>query len=75
MTQSLQQNSHGLVPSYLAIRRAIGAIGLILPLLLGPLGWLIFGVEIQDNMSSYYHTSLRDVFVGAMCAIGIFLFC
>jgi len=75
MTKPLQQNAQGLVLSYLAIRRAIGAIGLMLPLLLGPVGLLAFGIGIQDNMSSYYHTALRDVFVGSMCAIGIFLFC
>ena len=50
-------------------------IGLLLPIVLGPVGWLVFGIEIQDNMSSYYHTPLRDVFVGSMCAIGSFLFC
>jgi len=61
--------------SYLGIRRAIGVSGLLLPVILGPVGWLIFGIEIQDNMSSYYHTPLRDVFVGTLCAIGIFLYC
>jgi len=38
-------------------------------------GWFVFGIEIQDNISTYYYTPLRDVIVGAMCAIGIFLFC
>lgn len=63
-----------LVLSYVGIRRAIGVSGLLLPILLGPAGWL-FGIDIQDNMSSYYHTPLRDIFVGTLCAIGIFLFC
>jgi hypothetical protein len=67
--------THPLVLSYLGIRRAIGLSGLLLPILLGPVGWLVFGIDIQDNMSSYYHTVLRDVFVGILCAIGIFLFC
>ena len=57
------------------MRRAIGATGLLLPILLGPVGYWAFGIPIQENMSSYYHTALRDEFVGAMCAIGIFLFC
>lgn len=48
---------------------------MLLPILLGPVGFLVFGIPFQDNMSSYYHTALRDVFVGIMCAIGIFLFC
>ena len=47
----------------------------MLPIILGPIGLLFFGIDIQENMSSYYHTSLRDVFVGVMCAIGLFLFC
>ena len=72
---ALSKSTHTLVVSYLGVRQAIGAVGLILPVVLGPVGWLAFGIEIQDNMSSYYHTSLRDEFVGALCAIGIFLFC
>ena len=69
------KSTRTLVVSYLDIRRAIGIIGLLLPVVLGPVGWLAFGIAIQDNMSSYYHTALRDVFVGSLCAIGIFLFC
>jgi len=75
MHPQLSENTRTLVVSYLGIRRAIGAVGLVLPILLGPVGWLLFDIDIQDNMSSYYHTPLRDIFVGAMCAIGIFLFC
>src|SRR4051794_29195471 len=75
MIQDLPQSTRTLVISYLGVRRAIGAVGLLLPILLGPVGWLVFGIDIQDNMSRYYHTALRDVFVGAMCTIGIFLFC
>ncbi|WP_417748128.1 hypothetical protein [Rosistilla oblonga] len=63
-----------LVVSYLTIRRAIGVSGLLLPLVLGPGGWL-FGIPFQHNISSYYHTGMRDIFVGTLCAIGIFLYC
>lgn len=75
MNQGIPESTRTLVVSYLGIRRAIGIVGLLLPILLGPVGWLVFSIDIQDNMSSYYHTPLRDVFVGAMCAMGIFLFC
>ncbi len=61
--------------SYLGIRRSLGFIAFLLPLVLGPVGLFVLGIDIQANMSSYYHTPLRDVFVGAMCAMGIFLFC
>jgi len=63
-----------LVVSYTTIRRAVGVSGLALPVMLLVGGW-IAGIPIQDNMSSYYHTPLRDIFVGTLCAIGVFLFC
>ncbi len=75
MIENVSESTRTLVVSYLGVRRAIGAVGLLLPILLGPVGWLVFEIDIQDNLSSYYHTVLRDVFVGSMCAIGIFLYC
>lgn len=74
MIDNLPASARQLVVSYIGVRRAIGVSGLLLPILLGPCGWLL-GIEIQDNMSSYYHTALRDIFVGTLCAMGIFLFC
>jgi hypothetical protein len=71
----LTERTNSLVLSYVGIRRAIGVSGLLLPVMLGPVGWLFFGVEIQDSMSAYYHTAMRDVFGGTLCAMGIFLFC
>ena len=64
-----------MVVSYLGVRRAVGAVGLALPIALGPVGWLVFDIPFQQNMSSYYHTGLRDLFVGSMCTIGVLLFC
>ena len=63
-----------LVLSYLSLRRAVGTAGLLLPVILGPVGWMA-GIELQANMSSYYHTPLRDIFVGTLCAMAVFLFC
>ena len=74
MTTELPQRASVIVVSYTTIRRAIGVSGLALPVMLLLGGW-IAGVPIQDNMSSYYHTPLRDTFVGTLCAIGGFLFC
>ena len=73
--KQLSNRAHPMVLSYLWIRRAVGALGLALPIILGPVAWMLFGVEIQENMSSYYHTPMRDIFVGVMCAIRLFLFC
>ena len=74
MIPKLTERAEALVLSYIAIRRAVGISGLMLPLALG-LGGLAVEVPIQDNISSYYHTPLRDIFVGTMCAIGVFLLC
>ncbi len=64
-----------MVLSYLGIRRSVGGLALLLPVVLGPIGRFLFGIEIQENVSNYYHTPMRDVFVGVMCAIGLFMFC
>ena len=63
-----------LVVSYLTLRRAVGLTGLALPVVLVLGGWLA-GVPVQDDVSSYYHTPLRDVFVGTLVAAAAFLFC
>lgn len=75
MFDDLPQSTQPLVLSALGIRRAIGVCGLILPVVLGPLGWLIFNIPFQDNLSSYVHTPLRDVFVGLVFAIAVLMFC
>ena len=75
MQKTNSDSDKPLVVSYVSIRRAIGFSGLFLPLLLGPIGYFVFGIEIQDNMSEYYHTPLRNGFVGILCALGIFLYC
>lgn len=61
------------VLSYLALRRSVGIIGVALPFVLA-LGKITFGDPgIESSISSYYHTNMRDVFVGSMCAIAVFL--
>ncbi len=64
------------VLSYLAVRRALGLIGLLLPI-----GLLIYGRLFKDTLrnqdfpnsiSDFYHTPAGDVLVGALCAMGVF---
>ncbi|HTJ69237.1 MAG TPA: DUF998 domain-containing protein [Actinospica sp.] len=65
-----------LAVSYLFLRRAIGLIGALLPIVL-PLGYSITTGkwELLPSVSSYYYTDMRNPFVGALCAIGVFLIC
>jgi len=60
--------------SFRALRRAIGIIGIALPIAL-VLGENQFGRSgILDSISSYYWSdAMRDVLVGSLCAIGVFL--
>jgi hypothetical protein len=63
------------VRSYLAMRVLVGALGIALPLL------LVFGEPIlfdgqpfpRGSLSAYYYSGVRELFVGALCAIGVFL--
>lgn len=69
--------------SYLELRQWLGAVGTLLPFalvfghtflraaVLSPPAWR--GWDLQNSMSSYYYTDMRNVFVGALCAIGAFL--
>ncbi len=72
--QSDDQHS-SLTFSYLALRKAVGWIGILLPFVLMPGGYFIFKENITlKNLSVCYHTGMRDVFVGSLCAISLFLF-
>jgi hypothetical protein len=61
------------VMNYLQLRKAVGIIGFVLPLVLVFGNMILEGAGIQPSISSYYYTDLRNVFVGSLCAIGVFL--
>ncbi len=65
----------GQIYSYLALRNTVGWIGILLPFVLMSGSHFIFGEEVPlFDISMYYYSGMRDVFVGAMCAVGLFLF-
>lgn len=68
-----KQNPH--LISYFYLRKAVGLLGFALPVVL-VVGSVLFGNcnEIQSSISDYYHTLMRDVFVGILSAIALFLF-
>jgi len=59
--------------SFFRLRQALGFIGLLLPFVLLVTHW-IDGITRRPSVSAYYSTSLGDVFVGSLVAIGVFLF-
>jgi hypothetical protein len=58
-----------LIVSYMLLRQVVGWIGTLLPIV------LIVGNAISSttprpgSMSGYYYTDMRNVFVGALCAL------
>jgi hypothetical protein len=59
--------------SYIALRRAVGVLGICLPLLV-TVGGKVFGDFVcQSSISAYFHTNVREVFVGVLSAVGVFL--
>ncbi|MEV0428360.1 DUF998 domain-containing protein [Micromonospora sp. NPDC050495] len=56
------------------LRLGVGSVGIALPIVL-VVGHLIVArrLTLLDSLSGYYHTELRDVFVGSLCAVGVFL--
>jgi hypothetical protein len=72
---TIKADHPALIHSYHSLRKAVGWIGILLPLVLILGHIVIFGGDGPlDNMSVYYHTGMRDIFVGSICAIALFLF-
>lgn len=67
-------NERSSVISYLALRKAIGLLGIALPFVLSLGALILFREGLQSSISDYYHTGMGDVFVGTLCVIGVFLF-
>lgn len=70
-----RQTKNDLIISYKLLRKLIGSIGIFLPVILAA-GMLFFSKEnfVQDSISDYYGTQMRDVFVGFLFVLGFFLF-
>lgn len=61
-----------LVISYLNLRKAVGLIGIALPMVL-VLGMTVLeGFGIEPSISDYYHTIMRNIFVGSLWAMAVF---
>lgn len=58
------------------LRMSIGVVALALPFVLTIGNALqVRRLVLLPSISASYHTGMRDVFVGSLCAIGVFLIC
>ena len=74
---SPMQNSdadNNLVRSFKTLRKLVGILGIALPIVMtvyalafSPCG------NFESSISSYYHTHMRNVLVGILCGVGVFM--
>ena len=70
----VQNDQDRLRLAYLHLRRIMGGLAVLLPVVLAIWGFFIFeDLEILDSISHYYGERTRDVFVGVLFAIAWFL--
>lgn len=67
-------NGENDVRTFMRIRKAIGILGVLLPIFLCVLSAIpFFETQLQSSISHYYYTNLRELFTGVLCAVGLFL--
>jgi hypothetical protein len=69
----LNQENDKLIISYKTLRRLIGILGILLPLINILGGYLIAKTPVQQSISMYYYTNMRDFLVGLMFVVSFFL--
>ncbi|HRH89316.1 MAG TPA: hypothetical protein PLO41_20920 [Rubrivivax sp.] len=67
------QYTSDIADTYFFLRVSLGSIAVALPLVLWLGGKALLDIAPQPTISAYYHTDLRDVMVGALCAVGLAL--
>jgi hypothetical protein len=68
-----ERQESGLVISYMTLRQMIGVLGVFLPVVVVLGGGLIALLEVRPSISAYYYSNMRDLFVGVLCMVGVFL--
>ena len=56
----LSEIQNELVLPYKELRVTVGLLGMLMPLILYVGGRVIFGKVLQESISAYYHTGMRD---------------
>lgn len=73
--QTAPRATDPVVLSYLALRKAVGVVALALPFMLAIPWWFVSDQTLASSISSYYYTGMRNLFVGSLCAISMFMLC
>ena len=74
MSRNTSQSSKYFSKPYLELRKIIGYLAMLLPVIVVLGAWLMPPhTSLQSSISSYYHTGSRNFFFGILFATGIFL--
>jgi hypothetical protein len=74
LQRALQQPTDDPVRSYHTLRKAVGILGIALPIVV-PFAAYVAKDGLQQSISAYYYTAGIGLFVGMLWAIGMFLIC
>lgn len=62
-----------LASAYTHLQQVVGIIAVLLPFVLAIGNMFFDGIELRGSISAYYYTPMGGVFVGALCALAVFL--
>lgn len=70
-----KEQDNELVISFLTIRKGVGVLGVLLPVILAIGMAVLFNCnDLQPSISHYYYTRMGSYFTGTLCAVALFLF-
>jgi hypothetical protein len=61
-----------LAGAYVFLQKLVGGIALLLPFVVVIGDFALGGDELRSSISAYYYSPMGNVFVGALCALGVF---
>jgi hypothetical protein len=73
LTALRRKNTDGRITSYMRLRQLIGHLGIFMAPLCFLFGYFPGHERLQNSISAYYYTSVRDLFVGILVGVGFFL--
>jgi hypothetical protein len=70
----MNKETNPILITFKLLRRAVGWLGITLPIVLSIGLYCINCCCIQDSISQYYYTRMGAYLTGTLCAVGLFLF-
>jgi hypothetical protein len=72
-TDATSTEAGSMVATFLLLRRAIGWIGTLLPIVVIVGDAAFSSGPLPNSLSDFYYTPMRNILVGSLCVLGVFL--